>query len=179
LYNVFSSGARHGIYAQFITQSDLSNKRRIGLLRGAGTRFGTWFYAMIRVVRLQLPLKDTIHTPQFRELDLNQSARQAILDIENKMFFKAMYTLLRAVFPALRLLRYCDANRPAMDKIIYLAHRTTVALNLSIASLNDEAIFGQFGTDDADLSKEALEVFGEEEEEEEAGDKRFEIYFLL
>jgi len=101
------------------------------------------------------------------------------LDIENKMFFKAMCTLLRAVFPALRLLRYCDANRPAMDKIIYLAHRTTVALNLSIASLNDEAIFGQFGTDDADLSKEALEVFGEEEEEEEAGDKRFEIYILL
>lgn len=151
------------------------------MLRGAGTRFGTWFYAMIRVIRLQLPLEDTIHTAQFRELNLNESARQAVLDIENKTFFKAIYTVVRAVFPALRLLRYCDANRPAMDKIFYLAYRTTVALNLSIPSLNDEDIFGEFGSEDADLSREAVEVFGEEEEEEEeeAGAERYEKYILL
>ena len=83
------------------------------------------------------------------------------------MFFKAIYTLLRAVFPALRLLRYCDANRPAMDKVIYLSHRTSVALDRSMALLNDSEIFEQFGVEDAELSNEALEVFGDEEVQEE------------
>ena len=50
MYNVFGSGANHGIYAQFMAQSALSNSgRAVGLLRGAGTRMALWFYAMIRL----------------------------------------------------------------------------------------------------------------------------------
>ncbi len=52
LYNVFGYGASHGIHAQFMTHaSALNNGKRIGLLRGAGTRFATWFYAMHRLLR--------------------------------------------------------------------------------------------------------------------------------
>ena len=54
-----------------MTQSDLYNKQKVGLLRGAGTRFGTWFYAMIRVLGLEQPLKATIHQAKFWKLDLN------------------------------------------------------------------------------------------------------------
>lgn len=180
---MFSSGARHSIYAIFISQSDLANKRKIGLLRGAGNRFGTWFYAMIRALHLERALKSTIHQVKFRELTLNETARQAVLDIENKVFFRAMYTVLRAVFPALKLMRECDANRPAMDKTIYLAHRTTVALRKSIDSLNDQEIFGQFNTEDAYLGKESAEVFGETDStEEEDGDERYDLlscYFYI
>jgi hypothetical protein len=52
-------------------------------------------------------------------------------DITNEMFWKRIYIVLRAVFPALRLLRYCDKSTPAMDKIYYLSHRTTIELEKS------------------------------------------------
>ena len=163
LYNVFSSGAAHGIYAQFISQTSMANSgKKIGLLRGAGTRMATWFYAMVRVLRLQQPLLATIHQAKFCTLDLNQRTGLAVRDIENKVFFKALYTLVRAVFPALRALRYCDSNTPAMDKIFHLSHRTTMAIEKSIASLNDVDLFGAFSDEDESLNAEASEIFGEE-----------------
>ena len=111
LYNVFGSGANHGIYAQFMAQSANANSgRTVGLLRGAGTRFASWFYAMIRLVRMKNPLLATIHQEKFRELDLNERARQAILDIQDRVFWRALYAILRATFPAIRVLRYCDST---------------------------------------------------------------------
>jgi hypothetical protein len=68
-YNTFGSGASHGIYAQFIAQStQLNNGRAIGLLRGAGTRMATFFYIMLRLIRLKDALKATVDTVKFREL---------------------------------------------------------------------------------------------------------------
>jgi hypothetical protein len=65
----------------------------------------------------------------------------AVADILNPLSWKAVFTLLQAVFPALRCLQYCDMNTPAMDKIALLAHRTCVALEGSIEALNDRALF--------------------------------------
>jgi hypothetical protein len=68
-YNTFGSGASHGIYAQFIAQStQLNNGRAVGLLLGAGTRMATFFYAMLRLIRLQTALKATVNQVKFREL---------------------------------------------------------------------------------------------------------------
>ena len=58
-----------------------------------------------------------------------------------------MYILLRAVFPALRALRYCDSNMPCMDKLFHLSHRTMVAIENSLEHLNDESLFGSLKTD--------------------------------
>ena len=69
---MFGSGAAHGIYAQFIQQSGLHNNgKSIVLLRGAGTRFATYFYAMMRLVRLQDPLLVTIHQAICSSINLN------------------------------------------------------------------------------------------------------------
>jgi len=67
IYNIFGSGANHSIHAQFIAQASiLNNGYNTGLLRGAGTCFGTWFYAMHRL------LCQTRHSmPQFMELHLH------------------------------------------------------------------------------------------------------------
>lgn len=102
--------------------------RKVNLLRGSGTRMGLWFYAFIRLLRLKAPLKATIHQQKFRDLDINERARQAIRDIENDSFFKAVYVLSRAVFPALRALCLCDTNTPRMDKILYLVMRVRKAI---------------------------------------------------
>ena len=67
--------------------------KKIGLLRGAGTRMATWFYAMVHVLCLQQPLLAIIHQAKFRTLDLNQCTGLAVCDIEDKVFLKALYTL--------------------------------------------------------------------------------------
>ena len=121
---------------------------------------------------MKMALQGTIHDAKFRVLDTNDSTRGAVFDVENAKFWKALYVVTRSVFPALRLLRYCDANKPAMDKMKHLGHRTTVALEKSVEFLNDEELFKDFGGDDAALRKEAEDVFGvqEPEEAEEADD---------
>jgi hypothetical protein len=100
----------------------------VNLLRGAGTQMALWFYAMVRLLRLWQPLVATIHQQRFVDLNLNDSVRAAAHDIKDDKFWKCVYLLLCAVFPALRLLCYCNKSKPAMDKIFFLSHRTTLAL---------------------------------------------------
>ena len=161
LYNVFGSGSRHGVYAQFMVQSALvNNGKRIGLLRGAGTRFASFFYGMIRLLRLRRPLLATIHEAKFTSLDLNDQCRSAVIDIEDKTFWKALYTLLRALYPSIRALRYCDSNKPAMDKIAFLVERTTQAITRSCSLLDDRILFRDIGETDSNLQFEENDVFG-------------------
>ena len=84
----------------------------------------------------------SVHCAEFQKLVLFPKAKRAANDVMNKKYFKAMYTLLRAVSSALRLLRYCDSNTPAMDKVYMLSHRTTVAIEKSVEALNDKELFG-------------------------------------
>ena len=89
LYNVFGSGANHAIYAQFMAQSFMANKgRKVGLLRGTGTRMALWFYAMMRVLRLKQALMATIHQQRFTNLTVNETVAMAVQDIENPDFWK-------------------------------------------------------------------------------------------
>ena len=83
---------------------------------------------MIRALRCPLDLIATIHQENCSELDLNERVQSAVLDIEDKNFWKAIYIIMLATFPALRDLRYCDSNTPAMEKLFHLSHRTTLAM---------------------------------------------------
>jgi hypothetical protein len=142
LYNVFGSGAIHGIYAQFLAQAAIHNKgRKIGLLRGSGTRFATWFYALMRILRLRDALLATVHQATFKDLAKTDVIRAAVVDIKDDQLFKAMYFVLRAVFPAIRALRFCDKGEPCLDKIYYLSKRATVAFDRSKELLNDPDLF--------------------------------------
>jgi hypothetical protein len=177
LYNVFGSGAHHAIYAQFMAQSSMYSKGRpVGLLRGAGTRFASWFYAMHRALRLRQALLSTIHQQKFLELESvkKQSVRGAIQDIEDKKFWKCLYIILRCVFPALRALRFCDASRPVMDKIFFLSHRTTEAIKRSQEVLNDPNLFGALKTD-RNLRAEGNVILGGESDDDEGEDVVFEV----
>ena len=60
---------------------------------------------------------------------LNETVAMALQDIENPDFWNCLYITLCAVFPALRLLRYCDKSKPALEKIYYLSHHTTQAMD--------------------------------------------------
>ena len=130
------------------------------MLRGATTQMASWFYAMMRVLHHKDTLKSTIHTLKFRELAKNDEIRGAVLDIENEVFFKALYILLCAVFPAICALRFTDSNKPMMDKIIFFSQRTDTALDKSIAFLYSTEVFGAFAKGDDNLADEIGEVRG-------------------
>ena len=156
---MFGSGATHGIHAQFIAQSvGHNNGRSVNLLRGAGTRFATYFYSMHRLLRLKPALLATIHQPQFADLILNDRCRLAIQDIQNPKFWKAIYVLLRAVYPHLRFLRFCDSNTPVMDKLYFLCHRATEALKLSFNDEDQDSLFLEFD-DDEGVDFELAQIF--------------------
>ena len=88
LYNVFGFGSSHGIYEIFIAQTTKSNGgRAIGLLRGAQTRFSTWFYAMHRALCLEGALLATVLDPHFVKLDIvktNNRVMLAVHDVKSK-----------------------------------------------------------------------------------------------
>ena len=159
MYNIFGSGSTHAAHAQLMLQSAVDNDgKKIGLSRGATSRMASWFYSMMRMLRLRNTLEATIAQKKFRELMLNQKQKLAVADIVNPLFWKAVFTLLRAVFPALRCLRYCDTNTPTMDKIALLAYRTRVALECAIETLNDRALFNS-DTSTSGLDDEQDELF--------------------
>ena len=172
---MFGSGANHGIYAQFMAQPALSNSgRAVGLLCGAGTRMALWFYAMIRLLRVRKALTATIHQQKFVDLSVKENVHAAVRDITDAMFWKRIYIVLRAVFPALRLLRYCDKSTPAMDKIYYLSHRTTIVLEKSVLDLNDESLFGDM-TLDSNLDREMDIMGGDGDDDDDNDDVVFSI----
>ncbi len=100
--------------------SCFNNGKKIGLLQGAGTRFATWFYAMHRLLRLKKALKATVHGAAFDSVAKNAQVVLAVEDIEVDVFWRAIFCLLRVVLPALKALRFCDSNHPAMDMIYSL-----------------------------------------------------------
>jgi hypothetical protein len=81
-------------------------------------------------------------------------------EIKDNKFWKCIYMLLRAVFSALRLLPYCNKSKPAMAKIFFLSHRTTLALKKSEEFLNDRNLFGSLRSD-SNLTQEGNIVLGE------------------
>ncbi len=117
---------------------------------------------MHRALRQKPALKATIHSPMFSNLSKNDRVAAAVRDVEDDVFWKAIYCLLRAVFPALKALRYCDSNIPAMDKIYFLVKRADEALLNSQKLLDDEDLFGSMrGVTLSDCELELDEVFGD------------------
>ncbi len=64
------------------------------------------------------------------------------------------------MFPALKALRYCDSNVPAMEK--YFSGEKDVAIEKSSSMINDEELFGCADSSLVTGCEEELdEVFGE------------------
>ncbi len=106
-------------------------------------------------------LKTTIHNPSFVSLSKNDCLAAAIV-IEDEVFWKAIYCLLPAVFPALKTLRYCDSNIPVIDKIYFLVKRADDALLDLQLLLDDQDLFGSMrGVFLSDCKEELDEVFGD------------------
>ena len=89
MYNVFGSGARHRIYAQFAEQAKLCNNGRpIHLLRPAGSRMASFFCGLLVLLRLCTVLLATIYQANFSTIPLvktNDRVCEAIQDINDQL----------------------------------------------------------------------------------------------
>ena len=122
------------------------------------------------LLRLKNQLITTSHQAKFCYLDLNNLMRSAVIDIDDKLFWKALYIPLRDVFPMLWAICFSDSNTPAMDKIYYLSHQASVAIEKAGNALNNETISVTLETDN-ELKVEVNEVFGERNNERYASTK--------
>ena len=92
---------------------------------------------MIHLLHLKELLRATIHQQKCVDLTVTKSVWTAVHDIKDNNFWKCLYVLFSAVFPTLRLFCYCNTNKTAMDKILFLLRRTTIARDKSVEFLND------------------------------------------
>ncbi len=123
----------------------------------------------------------------FATLTPNAKTAMAVQDIESNRFWKASYCLLIVIFPVFRVLRYCDANKSAMDKIFHLCDRAQNALMRSSSFLSDHSLFGYLEEEFIDeVYGELEEVFGimkddlnEIEELKISRNRHFSIIYLL
>jgi hypothetical protein len=77
----------------------------------------------------------------FKDLAKTDVVCATVVDIKDEQFFKAMYYVLRVIFPAIRALHFCDKGEPCLDKIYYLSKHATVAFDRSKGLLNDTGLF--------------------------------------
>lgn len=124
LYGVFGSGAMHQPYAIFCKYSKMFNKgRHIGLLRAADTRMAGYFIALHRMLRLRSALEATVTSVDFSgkvssSSKQDKKLRWAKAFVQNNEIWDAVFLLLRAVYPALRVLRLADRSEAGTSEYI-------------------------------------------------------------
>ncbi len=107
-------------------------------------------------------IEATIYSPALSSVAYNSRVALSIQDIEDEKFWNAIYCLLRAVFPALKALCYCDANYPAMNKISYLAIRANDAIFNLAMDFDEVDLFGPLRvTEMTGIDLEMTKFFGE------------------
>ena len=110
-------GSKHGLGALLKKHSKNHNSGRfIGLLRAVEPRMAGHAIAFLRLLRLRPVIEAILADPVYK-LAKPPTALTELL--KNNAFWHALYVVCRAFFPALRLLRLCDMQVAAMDKLHY------------------------------------------------------------
>ena len=112
VYSVIGSGSMHGPNSAFKREAKSYNDgKQIGLVRAADTRMAGYFMAMHRMLRLRVPLVAIVNNIQWdkwaKDGGSKKKCKFGIIKnaITNDDFWIAVYTVLRVVFPILRVLR--------------------------------------------------------------------------
>ncbi len=117
---------------------------------------------MDQLLHQKKAMKATIRSPAFSSVAHNSWVALSIQDIEDEIFWKAMYCLLRAVFPALKVLCNYDAINPAIDKIYYHAQSPNNAILKSALDFDYLDMFGPMQvTEMTGVDLEMTKVYGE------------------
>lgn len=80
-----------------------------------------YFMALHRLLRLKDPLRATVNGIEFKRLNRTEKFVKKVVDaINDDEFWQAIYFILRAVYPALRVLRLADRSKPGTDRLFFV-----------------------------------------------------------
>jgi hypothetical protein len=105
----------------------------LGLIRAADTRMAGHFIAFQRMLRLKDALSSTIASSEFIRLRV---AKEETLLLKDETLWECLSDIVRAAFPALRVLRLADKKTAGMDKLYYYVRKTDVTITLRADKLN-------------------------------------------
>ena len=91
------------------------------------------FIAFQRMLRLKDAISSTITSPEFVKLKV---AKEETVLLKDEMLWECVHDIVRAAFPALRVLRLADQKTPGMDKLYYYVRKTDVTITLRADKLN-------------------------------------------
>ena len=86
--------------------------------------------ALLRLLRLKTALRATITSKEF--VDLRVFPKQTTILMSDD-FWKYLFSMCRALYAPMRVLRLADQKTPAMDKLLYFVHQTDRMLPLWLA----------------------------------------------
>jgi hypothetical protein len=104
-----------GVYAQLMKECRAHLGKELGLIKAADTRFAGKYIGLHRVRRLKAPLRALAASAEFQNRNLpDENALTKVLD---KDWWKRVDELLLAVWPAYKLLRIADTDKPVASKV--------------------------------------------------------------
>jgi len=83
--------------------------------------------ALLRMLRLKDALRATIRSSEYLQNHARLFRRENIF-LESDEFWKYIFTLCRALYSPMRILRLADKKEAAMDKLYYFVHQTDATL---------------------------------------------------
>ena len=92
------------------------NGRFVGLLRAVDPRMAGYAISFLRLLRLRPVIEAMIADPVYKTARPPTALTELL---KNDAFWHVLYVISRATFGALRLLRLCDMQVAAMDKLYY------------------------------------------------------------
>ena len=137
VYNWFG-GAHHKCHALFMAHSRKCNEGRpVGLMKPTETRMAGFWICYTRLLRLEAVFDSLLGDPFFKNLPAGEKPPETLIKIlRKKEFWGFLYLFLRAMYPALRLLRMADLKLAAMDKLYFGVIKTDLALHDECCELN-------------------------------------------
>ena len=138
LYSYFGAGTTQGPHAMFAKASrEHNNGRFIGLIRVADTRMAGHCIAFLRILRLRATFHTTVTSAEFLRLKQKKTEKLLVRILHNDDFWNLLFVVTRAMYPAMKLLRLCDQQCAAMDKLYFFVRRTDALLAKYIKDLNN------------------------------------------
>jgi hypothetical protein len=173
IYNVFGNGQRHIPYSLFSKRTKASNNgRSIGLIKAADTRMGGYWYCLHRMLRLHRSLLSTVTSPEWEQGVTFAGGRHGIRKKEaieklimNKTFFEEARIIVSTLFPAIKVLRLSDSNKPGMDKLKYFVRSTTKMLRANLHKFNHVDMFVEETFPPADMNGDPLDIDADSDNE--------------
>jgi hypothetical protein len=129
LRNIFGS-CRHGPHAIFQKYSKNTNRGIVvGFIKSSECQMAGEHIALCRLLHLKSALRATCLSQEFNDGSYRRTFTDEVLIIESKNFWTYLFSMCRALYAPMCVLRLADQKTPSMDKLHYYVCQTDVNLS--------------------------------------------------